>query len=141
MEEINFFKEDIVIDFRKLKRFKKWVLQIAKSYNQDIKSINYIFCSDAFLHSINQEYLNHDTLTDIITFDLRDDSNELPIEADIFISVDRISENSKELNQSFDQELGRVMIHGLLHLLGFGDKTKKEKEVMRAEEGKALLQL
>ncbi len=141
MGEINFFKEDVAVDLRKLKRFKNWIVQIAKNYNQDINSINYVFCSDKFLHQINLDYLNHDTLTDIITFDLRESDKELSIEADIFISIERISENSKELNQEFNQELGRVIIHGLLHLIGFKDKTKEEKKIMRVEEDKALLEL
>lgn len=141
MGEINFFKEDVAVDLRKLKRFKNWIVQIAKNYKQDINSINYVFCSDKFLHQINLDYLNHDTLTDIITFDLRESDKELSIEADIFISIERISENSKELNQEFNQELGRVIIHGLLHLIGFKDKTKEEKKIMRVEEDKALLEL
>jgi rRNA maturation RNase YbeY len=141
MEEINFFKEDLAIDLRKLKRFKKWVIQVAKTYKEDVESINYIFCSDAFLHKINVAYLQHDTLTDIITFDLREKNTHLPIEADIFISIERVNDNSVDFNQNFEQELGRVIIHGLLHLIGFTDKNDQEKQRMREAENAALLQL
>jgi len=93
--------------------------------------LNYIFCSDTYLHKINLEYLKHDTLTDIITFDY---SEKKQISGDIFISIDRIKENALKFNQSTDIELNRVLIHGVLHLLGYKDKTPKEKETMRAKE-------
>jgi len=93
--------------------------------------LNYIFCSDTYLHKINLEYLKHDTLTDIITFDY---SEKKQISGDIFISIDRIKENAPKFNQSTDIELNRVLIHGVLHLLGYKDKTPKEKETMRAKE-------
>ncbi len=141
MGKINFFKEDILIDLRKVQRFKKWITSVSESYKQPVESINYVFCSDSFLHKINLQYLNHDTFTDIITFDLREEPAQLPIEADIFISVERIKENSRQLNVSYDLELARVMVHGLLHLIGWGDTTSEEKEQMREEESKAILLL
>lgn len=97
---------------------------------------NFIFCSDAYLIQINREYLSHDTLTDIITFD-NSDSPGL-IETDIFISVERVKENASLLNIRHEKELHRVMIHGILHLLGFKDKTPQEKEIMRDKENEAL---
>lgn len=141
MAEINFFKEDLIIDLRKLRHYKRWLTAVADSYKKEINYINYIFCSDNYLHEINLEYLNHDNLTDIITFDLRENNSNLPIEADIFISIDRVKENSKELKHDFKTELGRVIVHGFLHLIGFKDKTKEQKIIMREEEAKALLTL
>ena len=97
--------------------------------------INYIFCSDNYLHQINFQYLDHDTFTDIITFDQSDKDQ---IEGDIFISIDRVHENANERNISFVNELHRVMIHGILHLLGYNDKTPKEKQLMREKEDECL---
>ena len=138
MSLVNFFKEDVTIDLRSLRKYKNWINNVALSYDQEIELINYIFCSDEYLHKINQEYLNHDTYTDIITFDLREQSSEEPIEADIFISIERVEDNSRIQSTSFSNELERVIIHGLLHLVGFKDKTEQEKELMRKEEAKAL---
>ncbi|MBK6267149.1 rRNA maturation RNase YbeY [Marivirga sp. S37H4] len=138
MPEINFFKEDIEIDLRMLKGFRNWITNTAAHHNESIETINYIFCSDKLLHTMNVDYLNHDTYTDIITFDLREENQQTPIEADIFISIERVKENSKQLSTSFKQELARVMIHGLLHLIGFKDKTMQEKERMREMESEAL---
>ena len=103
---------------------------------QHAKTINYIFCSDDYLLKINKEYLNHDTLTDIITFDNSEEEGK--IEADIFISIDRIKENALSLKKDFDQELHRVIIHGLLHLLGYNDKTDDDKAEMRKKEDACL---
>ncbi|WP_299453431.1 rRNA maturation RNase YbeY [uncultured Microscilla sp.] len=114
----------------------KWVNLIAEQANHKINGLNYIFCNDVYLHQINVEYLDHDTYTDIITFD--NSEEEQLIEGDIFISIDRIRENAATYNASFDVELHRVMAHGLLHLLGFGDKTDDEKLIMRTQEDKAL---
>ena len=139
MTEIHFFKEDCEIDLRKLKNHKSWLVHLAKQYNYHIQELNYIFCSDEYLHKINLEYLNHDTYTDIITFDLQEKaSKDRTIESDIFISVDRVQENADKLNTDMLEELKRVMAHGLLHLIGFKDKTVTEKEEMRLAENKAL---
>ena len=94
--------------------------------------LSYIFCSDAYLHNINVEYLNHDTLTDIITFPYLSPPE---IEGDIFISVDRIRENAQTFQVTFEQELHRVIIHGVLHLCGQGDKTEEEDTQVEAGEG------
>ncbi|WKK83163.2 rRNA maturation RNase YbeY [Marivirga arenosa] len=139
MDNIYFFKEDCQFDLRKLKKHKKWLNQLADQYKYEIAEINYIFCSDEYLHKINLDYLDHDTYTDIITFDLNDseEQNNL-IESDIFISIDRIKENANNLKIGFEQELSRVMAHGILHLIGFKDKTEDEKSKMREAENKAL---
>ena len=103
-----------------------WVENILTSYEYVAENINYIFCSDEHLLEVNKKYLNHDTLTDIITFD--NTENEKEIEADIFISIDRVKDNAAGLNKEFDDELHRVIIHGLLHILGYSDKTVEEKK-------------
>ena len=103
-----------------------------------LQHITYIFCDDAYLLDLNEQYLNHDTLTDIITFHY----SKLPqIEGDIFISIERVHENAQTYQVTFDQELYRVIIHGVLHLCGYSDKTPTDKALMTEKENKALLQL
>jgi rRNA maturation RNase YbeY len=139
MTEIHFFKEDCEIDLRKLKNHKSWLVHLAKQYNYHIQELNYIFCSDEYLHKINLEYLNHDTYTDIITFDLQEEHNKDDIiESDIFISIDRVQENANNLDIKMLDELKRIMAHGLLHLIGFNDKTEAEKQKMTKAENQAL---
>lgn len=138
MESIYFFKEDYNIDLRKLKKYKKWLEKVAKTYEYTIYEINYVFCSDEYLHKINLQYLNHDTYTDIITFDLKQDTSDNNIEADIFISVERVKENAKNLKIDYEVELARVMVHGLLHLIGLSDKTDSDKQKMRSHENLAI---
>ena len=113
-----------------------WVLSILKENDTNLKSINYIFCSDKYLLELNKKHLGHNTLTDIITFDLSDVGEKLL--ADIYISVERVKENAIQYNASFENEIRRVMIHGIFHLLGYGDITTTEKATMRALEDKAL---
>src|SRR5690606_17448516 len=114
---INFFQEDIRYNLPKKLAIKRWLKQLATSEGYKITTLNYIFCSDEYLHHINREYLNHDTFTDIITFDNSDDKST--IEGDIFISVDRARENSQSQNNNFENEIKRLLCHGLLHLLGY----------------------
>ncbi|MDR1724869.1 MAG: rRNA maturation RNase YbeY [Bacteroidales bacterium] len=114
---------------------KDWIKKIAVLYGKEIGEISYIFCDDEYLLEINQEYLNHDTYTDIVTFDYSEDDI---ISGDIFISVDRVKENAKKLKIPFERELKRVIIHGILHLCGLKDKTSEESSKMREEEEKAL---
>ena len=95
-------------------------------------SVGYVFCTDEYLLRINQDFLKHDYYTDIITFPLLDTDQKT--EAEIYISIDRVKDNAKKLNVSADQELLRVIFHGLLHLAGYKDKSKKEKEMMRKKE-------
>ncbi|WKV13278.1 rRNA maturation RNase YbeY [Marivirga harenae] len=139
MTNIYFFKEDYNIDLRTLQKHKKWLNNVAKSYEHKISELNYIFCSDEYLLKINLEYLNHDTYTDIITFDLNDYSEEQnTVEADIFISMERIKANSASFKTKQEIELARVMAHGLLHIIGFKDKTEEQKKEMRIAENKAI---
>ena len=109
-----------------------WLTNVAEAEGTQLFNINYIFCSDVYLHRVNVEYLNHDTLTDVITFPYSQPPQ--PIESDIFISVDRCRANPKIYGNSFNTEIHRVMVHGLLHLLGYNDKTKKQKAEMSAKE-------
>ena len=112
-----------------------WVVNCIESNAFKVGEINYIFCDDAYLHKLNVEFLEHDTLTDIISFD---NTMGKLISGDIFISVDRVKENASIFNTSFNDELYRVMIHGVLHYLGFKDKTEEEKSIMRKQENQYL---
>lgn len=109
---------------------------VVSDYQKEIESINYIFTSDSQLVEINQEYLNHNTLTDIITFN--QSSDPAFIESDIYISIDRVLENANAYNLPFTKELHRVMIHGILHLVGLNDKKQSEKKEMRKKENHYL---
>jgi rRNA maturation RNase YbeY len=117
---------------------KKFLLKTSKQYNRPIDSLNIIFCADTYLLSINKQFLNHDFYTDIITFDLASNKSE-PIQAEIYISVERVKDNASKLGAPFIQELHRVVFHGLLHLLGYRDKLKKDQLTMRSMEDKLLM--
>ncbi len=138
---IAFFTEDIdsnifALTLNQKKSVQSWVSGIIKAEGYELAQLNYIFCTDAYLYQINQEYLNHDTFTDIITFDNSD--QEKTIESDIFISIDRVRENSQLQNTLFEDELARVLIHGVLHLMGWSDKTNALKKEMRLKEEACL---
>lgn len=137
MAEIEFFSEDTPFTLENQTEITAWLEAIASKYEQEILYINYIYCSDNYLLEINKTYLDHDYFTDIITFDQRDNIEE-PIEADIFISIDRVEENAKDSKTTFETELNRVMAHGLLHLIGFNDKTEEQKTEMRKTEEACL---
>ncbi|PQB03028.1 rRNA maturation RNase YbeY [Polaribacter filamentus] len=119
-------------------RLEKWIENVASENGFEVGEINYIFCDDEYLLKLNVEFLKHDTLTDVISFD-----NTLGklINGDIFISVERVVENAKEYNDSFEDELHRVMVHGVLHYMGFKDKTDDEIKQMRTAENSSLLLL
>ncbi len=133
MDNINFFSEDIDFTLKTEDQIIAWLQRIAEAENISIEEISYVFCSDDYLLKINQEYLDHDYYTDIITFDNRDNPED-PIESDIFISIDRVTENASDQNVSFELELKRVLAHGLLHLIGYNDKTEEEQQLMREKE-------
>ena len=137
MSAINFFSEGVHFTIKNKRILRSWIEQVTALEQQEIGSVNFIYCSDKYLLEINKNYLDHDYYTDIITFDNRD-SLQLPIDSDIFISIDRIQENAIKLNISFDLELHRVMIHGILHLLGYQDKTDEQKKDMRKREEASL---
>ncbi|MEQ9303009.1 MAG: rRNA maturation RNase YbeY [Marinoscillum sp.] len=136
MSKFNFFSEEIPFSLTNKAVIKNWLLEVSKHHERIVDTINYIFCSDEYLLQINKDFLAHDYYTDIITFDNSTDSTALV--ADIFISVDRVTENAIVENVSFERELHRVMAHGLLHLLGFNDKTEDEKILMRQNEDACL---
>jgi rRNA maturation RNase YbeY len=129
---INFHAE--AIDFKVLNpiKTKRWLKSVIEFEGFELSEINYIFCNDEYLHTINVEFLQHDTLTDIITFD-NSEEDQL-IEGDIFVSVERIIDNTKDFNTSFEQEFKRVIVHGVLHLCGYFDKTVKDEMLMRDKE-------
>ncbi|GJQ03753.1 rRNA maturation RNase YbeY [Capnocytophaga canimorsus] len=111
--------------------FQAWIEKIIASEEKELGELNYIFCDDNYLHQINVQYLDHDTLTDIITFDY---TQEQIISGDIFISVERVADNAKDFNVDFQTELLRVMAHGVLHLCGYKDKSDAESNQMRSKE-------
>jgi len=115
------------------RRLGAFVNALIFSYRKKINTIGYTFVDDEFLFEMNQTHLKHDTYTDIITFDLSEKKSDF-ILGDIYISIDRVKENAKSLKLNYQDELLRVILHGALHISGFGDKTKKEKETMRALE-------
>jgi len=130
---ILFFNEDVDFQLLRKNSWKKWIKSVVISHGREIGELNYIFCSDEYLLEVNQKYLNHDYYTDIITFPM--ESDEKKVAGDLFISIDRVMEHSQMNQCSFMDELKRVMIHGVLHLIGFNDHTQKEKDLMRELEG------
>ena len=154
---ISFNSEDIVFNLKNKTKLKNWVVSTIEKHpprssgsiragKKKAGDISFVFCSDAFLLEMNKEYLNHDTYTDIITFDYsKSESEQFPlkkgvrgISGDIFISIDRVKENASSFSKTFEDELHRVMIHGVLHLLGYKDKTKIAKAEMRKQEDLCL---
>ena len=117
-------------------QISRWISNTIEEENCNEGEINYIFCSDDYLHKINVEFLNHDTLTDIISFDY---SVGKELHGDIYISVDRVKENALEFNTTFADELARVIIHGILHYCGYKDKTEADADLMRSKENYYLL--
>ena len=118
---ILFFSEGLNFIIRDKKKLRNWIYASMDLEDKGIGSINFIFCADEYLHNLNVEYLKHDTLTDVITFDYTDNSPLLS--GDIFISIERVRVNAKQFGSPFVNELHRVMIHGMLHLAGYSDKT------------------
>lgn len=152
---ISFHTEGLEFKLKNKTRLKKWIVATIEKKKRNVGDISYVFCSDSFLIKMNKEYLNHDTYTDIITFDYSIEDNMLPISGDIFISIERVKENAEkfsikksaegdsqqEKSGRFENELHRVIIHGTLHLLGYKDKTKIAKAEMTKQEDLCLTQL
>lgn len=132
---VNFFSEDTDFELKGKREIAQWIKQVATEHQRKVGEINYIFCNDDYLLDLNQEHLQHDTYTDIITFDYSSDGI---IEGDIYVSVERVAENAQQFQQGFDRELKRVIIHGILHLVGFKDKTEADQATMRSFEDKHL---
>jgi len=132
MPAISFFEEDITYTLKNKTAVRQWVTETIQAEGYKLKELTYIFCSDNYLLQINQQYLNHDTYTDIVTFDNSEIANT--IVGDIFISIDRIRENALKYNHSETEELHRVIIHGALHLVGYTDKSAPDKKKMTLKE-------
>ncbi|MDB4636193.1 rRNA maturation RNase YbeY [Flavobacteriaceae bacterium] len=115
--------------------FMDWLSRVAESEGYSLSALSYIFCNDQYLLDLNQTYLSHDTLTDIITFDYVEGT---VVSGDIFISVDRLKENAAIFKVSFEEERLRVMAHGLLHLMGYKDKTAEDQEIMSNKENEKI---
>ncbi|RYU96092.1 rRNA maturation RNase YbeY [Emticicia agri] len=129
---ISFHSEDIAIKIQQKLKLKNWLKNVIAHEGFSLGEVNYIFCSDDYLLKINIEYLDHDYLTDIITFD--NSEEEKLIEGDIFISIDRVADNARTFEVSFEHELKRVLVHGILHLCGYFDKTDEQEKLMRFKE-------
>lgn len=135
-EAIEFVSEEIDFTLPQAEQVAAWLAAIVQNHKYRLENLTFIFCSDDYLHEINLEYLDHDTYTDIITFNNADEP--YVIESDIFISIDRVKDNAAQLNIPFLDELHRVMAHGVLHLLGYDDKEPELKAQMRQAEDNCL---
>ncbi|MCD6067134.1 MAG: ybeY [Bacteroidetes bacterium] len=132
---VHFSNNEISFNLKQKTKLKAWVRQVVEKEKLSTGNIAYVFCSDEALLKINRDFLSHDTYTDIITFDYREDKM---INGEIYISVDRVKENAEKFKTTFDNELHRVMIHGVLHICGYKDKGKAATELMRKKEDGAL---
>ena len=132
---INFFTEDVDLPFLNVSLVTEWLSSVCTAEKKELEEVSIIFCSDEYLLDMNNEYLQHDYYTDIITFDY---CVENQIVGDLFVSVDRVKDNSILNHVSFDNELLRVIVHGVLHLIGFKDKTEEDAKLMRQKEDEYL---
>ena len=132
--KINFYSEN-EFQLEEEISYESWIERVIESENKKLEEISYIFCDDDYMLDINMKYLDHDTYTDIISFDY---SVGNILQGDIYISTHRVEENSREFNVSFEEELRRVIIHGVLHLCGYKDKTEEESALMRLKEEEKL---
>ncbi len=139
---IRYFTEDTTFTLKGKRLISKWLKQVAQENGHVLGELNYIFCSDPYLLAINQQFLDHDYFTDIITFDNSDDffqeTGRKGVSADIYISVDTVKANGVAYGEGFERELHRVIVHGLLHLVGYDDVTEWKQRRMRAAENRAL---
>ena len=131
MPVVHFFQEETRFKLPHPRITRRWLLDVVRSEKSELVAVNFIFCSDRYLTRMNVQYLAHDTFTDVITFDY---GNPSAIQGDVFISIERVRENAKKFETDFDKELHRVMVHGILHLIGYSDKTKGAKALMRKKE-------
>lgn len=128
---IRFFNDDVNFNLPHKNSIKLWLKQVVNSYGYQVKDINIVFCSDNKILSINKQYLNHDYYTDIITFPY---NSSQYLSGDIYISIPTVEHNAKKFDQSFTDELNRVIVHGVLHLAGYNDITDEERKVMSEKE-------
>lgn len=132
---VTFYAESVAFPNIKKRKTSEWIKSVAKNYGKKVGEVSYLFCTDEKMLEVNREFLSHDFFTDIITFDYSEGNM---ISGDIFISLETVFGNSQKFQTSFDEELHRVIIHGILHLCGIDDKTEAEEKKMRDEENKAL---
>lgn len=133
-QSILFHYENIKFQLKDERKSIHWIFKLCEIHGLEPECINYIFADDEYVLEINREHLDHDYYTDIITFPI----SKKPLCIDIYISVDRVKENAISYKVEFEEELKRVMAHGVLHVAGFGDKTEEESKLMRQEEEKAI---
>ncbi|HEY3473693.1 MAG TPA: rRNA maturation RNase YbeY [Anaerolineales bacterium] len=139
MAGIHFHSQDIPFKLKNSRLVADWLVKVAKKEKAGFASLDFIFCTDQFLSTINRDFLQHDEYTDIITFDYGDSrKSRQEIEGEVYISVQRVKENASTYQTLFEDELHRVMVHGVLHLCGYGDKTPAEKAEMRKKEDACL---
>ena len=131
MSKVKFHYADVRFSYNRKTELKNFVETLFKKEKKELVSLDYIFCSDEYLLQINQSHLNHDTYTDIITFDLSEGDGTI---GEVYISIDRVKENAQKFNSSFSSELLRVVFHGALHLCGYKDKKKEDVVIMREKE-------
>jgi len=136
MSPVHFFYNEVQFKLNNPRKVTNWIKRVVEIEGSSIKEINYVFCSDSYLLTLNRSFLSHNTLTDILTFDNSNDVSVL--EGEIYISIERVIENAEKYDVAFEDELGRVMIHGVLHLLGYKDKKIVEKALMRKKEEACL---
>lgn len=132
---ITYSAENVKMPAIKKREVTKWIRAVAATYGRKVGEVGYLFCDDEKILEVNREYLQHDYYTDIITFDYDEDN---VINGDLVISLDTIRTNAELFNKTYDEELYRVIIHGILHLCGINDKGPGEREIMEAAENKAL---
>lgn len=133
---IQFTSHEVKDNLKEKRRLKQFLAELFAVEGQGLNGLHYIFCSDAYLLEINQQFLKHDTYTDIVTFEMSEDPDVT--EGEIYVSVDRVADNAQKFDVPYNQELHRVIFHGALHLCGFKDKSKKEAELMRSKENEYL---
>lgn len=135
MSNIYFFSEKTPFKLPNPKKTANWLVKVSQKEKRSIESLIYIFCSDSLLGKMNEKYLNHSTLTDILSFDY---SESNVIQGEIYVSIPRVRDNAKRYKQAFETELRRVLVHGLLHFLGYNDKSPYQKAQMRIKEEACL---
>lgn len=135
--KIQFFTENIRFNLKNRRVLRKWLLDGIEKEGGQCGTLTYIFCNDQYLSDLNSRFLSHKSLTDILTF--QNTEEEGMVEGDIFISIERVAENAEKYHVNFEEELHRVMVHGVLHLLGYKDKMKDEKVKMRKKEADYLV--
>lgn len=134
MQEIE-FNYELDFSLKSETKYKEWLLKVIDSEGYSLGSLSYIFCTDDYLQGLHSKYLKKDSLTDIITFDYRKGKE---ISGDVFISIERVRENAQTFAVHFDEELSRVMVHGVLHIMGYSDKEEEDRALMRAKEDEKI---